>query len=383
MLNKTTDQGRKTRANVISLARDDRRLAATINQWDRDPWLLNTPGGVIDLRAGTMRKHHADDYMTKMTSVTPSTNCPIPLWQTFFKTITGGDAELEAYIRRILGYALTGVTIEHALFFLYGTGSNGKGVLMNTVAGIFADYHKTANQETFTVTSNEQHSTELAMLRGARLVTVTETEAGKRWAESRIKTLTGGDPINARFMRQDFFEFMPQFKLVISGNHKPGLNSVNEAIRRRVNMLPFNVTIGEAERDKHLSEKLKAEWPGILAWMIKGCGEWRSIGLKPPKIVTDATEEYMETEDKLGRWLDECSDKLLGDVNDFAWSTDLFESWKSWTEANGEYTGSHTKLSIELRARGFKPEKREAGNVFLKLKLKPWHPNERSNTEPQ
>jgi putative DNA primase/helicase len=179
-------------------------------------------------------------------------------------------------------------------------------------------------------------------------------------------------------MRQDFFEFLPQFKLVISGNHKPGLNSVNEAIRRRVNMLPFNVTIGEAERDKHLSQKLKAEWPGILAWMIEGCLEWQSIGLKPPKIVTDATEEYMETEDKLGRWLDECCER---DANGWEGSTNLYLSWKCWTEDNGEWTGSQTKLSINLRERGFQLEKREAGNGFAGLTLKSWP--QPSNKEPK
>jgi putative DNA primase/helicase len=356
----------KTCNAVVTLARSDHRHAATVDQWDRDPWLLNTPGGVVDLRTGKMRKHRIDDYMTKITAVTPDANCPIPIWRKFMKAITTG--ELQAYIRRVLGYGLTGLTIEQCLFFLYGLGGNGKGVLMNTAAGIFHDYHKTANQETFVVTNNEQHPTELAMLRGARLVTVPETEAGKRWAESRVKTLTGGDAINARFMRQDFFEFMPQFKLVISGQHKPGLNSVNEAIRRRVNMLPFNVIVPEAERDKHLTEKLKVEWPGILAWMIEGCLEWQSIGLNPPKIVTDATEEYLKAEDRYGRWLDEC---CVRDVNGWTGSTALFESWKEWADQNREYVGTRTKFSSDIRDRGFKLQGRESGNGFLGVKVKP------------
>src|SRR5262249_4902153 len=151
---------------------------------------------------------------------------------------------------RLLGYALTGLTIEHALFFLYGTGANGKSVLMSTVAGILGSYHRTAPIETFTASTSERHPTDLAGLRGARLVTAVETEEGRRWAESKIKALTGGDRIAARFMRQDFFEFTPQFKLVIAGNHKPGLRSVDEAIRRRFNLVPFTVTIPKAERDE-------------------------------------------------------------------------------------------------------------------------------------
>src|SRR6266511_1773942 len=148
----------------------------------------------------------------------------------------------------MVGYCFIGSAREHALFFLYGTGANGKSVLLNTLSGIMGDYARSAPIETFTVSSVERHPTDLASLRGARLVVAVETEEGRRWAESRIKVLTGGDKIAARFMRQDFFEFTPQFKLVIAGNHKPGLRSVDEAMRRRINMLPFTVTIPPAER---------------------------------------------------------------------------------------------------------------------------------------
>jgi putative DNA primase/helicase len=366
----------KTRAAVVSLAREDSRLAASIDQWDCDDWLLNTPDGVVDLRTGDLRPHRTDDYMTKLTAVTPHGDCP--QWKAFLTTVTGKNDELKAYIQRVLGYALTGVTNEHALFFLYGLGQNGKGVMINTVAGILADYHRTANQETFAVTSNEQHPTELAMLRGARLVTVSETEAGKRWAESRIKQLTGGDTINARFMRQDFFEFQPKFKLMISGNHRPGLNSVNFAIRRRVNMLPFTVTISEEQRDKDLTAKLKAEWPGILQWMIEGCLEWQRIGLKPPKVVTDATDDYLETEDKLGRWIAECLER---DPNGWASSSALFASWKSWAESNGEWVGSQTKLSINLKDAGFEPARKETGNGFAGLNAPDFNEYEKHHEE--
>jgi putative DNA primase/helicase len=279
----------KTRAAVISLAGEDRRIAATVDQWDADLWVLNTPGGVVDLRTGALRLHRVEDYMTKITAVAPDASCPTPLWSKFLATVTANDKDLESYLARMEGYALTGSIDEHALFFLHGGGNNGKGVFMRTTAGVLKDYHRTAPIETFTATNVDRHPTELAMLRGARMVSVSETEEGRRWAESRIKQLTGGDPVSARFMRQDFFEFMPQFKLIISGNHKPGLRSVDEAIRRRFNLVPFSVTIPQAERDIELSEKLKAEWPGILAWMIGGCLQWQQIGLAPPRCVTEAT----------------------------------------------------------------------------------------------
>lgn len=359
----------KTRAAVINIAGDDRRIAATVDQWDTDTWLLNTPGGVVDLRTGKMRPHRPEDYMTKSTAVTPDAKCPTPRWKAFLKTTTDNNIELENYIRRALGYSLTGLTIEQVLFFLYGQGQNGKGVLMTTAARIVADYHRTATLETFIVTANERHSTDVAGLRGARLVTVSETEEGKRWAESKIKEMTGGDKITARFMRQDNFDFYPEFKLWISGNHRPKLSSVTVAIRRRMNMLPFTVIIPEKQRDRDLTEKLKAEWPGILAWMIDGCLEWQRVGLQPPQIVTEATNSYLETEDTFGRWIAECFDR---DVNGWLGSTELFQSWQPWAAANNEYVGSQKRLSTMMDEHGFvkKRDKKGDREGFLGLKFK-------------
>ena len=277
------------------LAQSDRVHAATVDQWDADPWLLNTPDYVIDLRTGVQRTHSPEDYITRLAAVSPGGECPT--WHAFLDRVTAGDKELQSFLQRVAGYSLTGITTEHALFFLYGKGANGKSVFVNTIAGILADYHKTAPIETFTAAHGDRHPTDLAMLRGARAVTATETEEGRKWAESRIKALTGGDRISARFMRQDFFEYTPQFKLIIAGNHKPGLRSVDEAIRRRFNLVPFTVTIPPDERDPKLTEKLKAEWPGILQWMVEGCLEWQRIGLAPPKVVAEATAAYLEAED--------------------------------------------------------------------------------------
>jgi putative DNA primase/helicase len=174
-------------------------------KWGAHPRLLNTPNGTIDLRTGKMRAHQPKDYLTKTTAVGPSTD-DCPKWKAHLNRILNADAELIAYVQRMLGYSLTGVTTEHALFFCYGTGANGKGALINTIAGILKDYAQTASVETFTARRNDRHATELAVLRGARLVTVPETEEGRRWAESKIKQLTGGDPMRANFMRQDTFD---------------------------------------------------------------------------------------------------------------------------------------------------------------------------------
>jgi putative DNA primase/helicase len=222
---KKTLTSAKTIAAVERLAKTDQRLATTVDKWDANPLLLNTPGAVVDLRTGSLRAPSPYDYMTKMTAVAPGGDCPT--WERFLARITNDDADLIGFMQRVLGYSLTGLTTEHALFFAYGTGANGKSVLIDTVANILADYHKTAGMETFTASPFDRHTTELARLRGARLVSAVETEKGRSWAEARIKTLTGGDKITARFMRQDDFEFAPQFKLFVAGNHKPSLKSVD------------------------------------------------------------------------------------------------------------------------------------------------------------
>jgi putative DNA primase/helicase len=193
------------------LAESDRKHATRADQWDSDPWLLSTPGGTVDLRTGELRPCSQSDYITKVAAVTPGGDCP--LWHRFLAEITGGDKELQSFLQRVVGYALTGLTVEHALFFLYGTGANGKSVFLATISGILADYHRVAPIETFMDSHQSGHPTDLAGLRGARLVTSIETEEGRKWAENKIKALTGGDKISARFMRQDFFEYKPEFKL--------------------------------------------------------------------------------------------------------------------------------------------------------------------------
>jgi putative DNA primase/helicase len=278
------------------------------------------------------------------------------------------------YLRRMFGYALTGDTREQALFFMYGTGANGKSVIIETISGIMGDYHRAAPIETFTASPTDRHPTELAVLHGARLVTSTETEQGRRWAESRIKTLTGGDVVPARFMKQDFFYFRPKFKLVVAGNHKPGLRTVDEAIRRRMNLIPFAVTIPLVERDDKLAVKLRAEWPGILKWLLAGCLEWQQTGLCPPDEVKSATNEYLEAEDALSAWISECCEQsTIGTTG----SRELFHSWKGWAATAGEFVGSEKRFSQTLEDRGYVKKSTNRGKIFEGLTVKPSEPEMR------
>ena len=353
-----------TVAAVERLARADRAHAATTEIWDRDPWALNTPGGVVDLHTGNVTPHDRALAMTKITAATPRGDCPT--WRGFLATVTGGDPDLQSYLQRMAGYCLTGVTSEHALFFLYGTGANGKSVFANTLTAILGDYATVAAMDMFMATTSERHPTDMAGLRGARVVTSIETEQGRRWAESKLKALTGGDKITARFMRQDFFEFIPQFKLLVAGNHKPAIRNVDEAMRRRLHMVPFTVTIPPAKRDKQLPDRLLAERDGILAWAVEGCLAWQRTGLRPPAAVMAATDEYFEAEDALGRWLDE---RCEAGANHAETSAALFADWKNWAEASGEFVGSIKRFAENLTNRGFEQWRSKTARHFRGLRL--------------
>ena len=350
----------KTASSVDRLSTSDRRVAATVDQWDADPWLLNTPGGAVDLPTGEKRPHRRDDYCTKIAAVEPGGSCV--LWHAFLDKITAGDGELKLFLQRLAGYCATGLTTEHAMAFLYGTGANGKSTFINTVAAVLGDYAQPAPIELLIASHNERHPTELAGLRGARLVVATETEEGRRWAEARLKLLTGGDPILARYMRQDFFQFTPQFKLIVQGNHKPGLRTVDEAIRRRLHLVPFITTIPEGERDLELADKLRAEWPGILRWVIRGAEEWAVEGLRAPEAVSRATKDYLASEDALAQWIAEC----CGEGSGFATTAALFASWREWAERAGEWPSSMKRFSQALLTKGFEPAREASGRRGFK-----------------
>jgi putative DNA primase/helicase len=339
-----------TVGGVERLARTDRRHAATTDEWDADIWLINTPGGVVDLRTGRMRPHDRADRMTKIASATLVPGSACPTWLRFLEQVTGGDAELQSYLQRVFGYCLTGATSEHALFFLYGTGANGKSVFVNTLFTLLGDYAANAPMDTFMETRGDRHPTDLAGLRGSRFVGATETEQGRRWNESKIKEITGGDRVSARFMRQDFFTYLPQFKLVIAGNHKPAIRNIDEAMRRRLHLIPFTITVPPEKRDKQLQAKLLAEANGIFSWGVEGCLAWQREGLRQPQSVLDATDEYFEDEDAIGQWMGE---RCYVGPAARAPTADLFADWREWAEKHGEFVGSIKRFSETLVSRRF------------------------------
>lgn len=346
-------------AGVDAFARTDRTHAVTQDVWDAEPFHLGCPGGVVDLRTGRLLPANQQQRITKHVAVKPAATADCPQWLAFLKQATGGDEGMVEFLRRWCGYCLTGDTREHALIFLYGPGGNGKSVFLNTVSRIMGDYAKTAAMDTFTASRGDKHPTELAMLRGARMVSASETEEGRAWAESKIKQMTGGDPITARFMRQDFFTFLPSFKLTIVGNHAPALANVDDAARRRFNIVPF--TFKPAAPDRQLEGKLKAEWPAILRWMVEGTLTWQRDGLAAPDSVRAATAEYFSEQDLTARWLDEAC--VCEPGNEYRWETaaDLFASWTVFAKTNGEDVGTAKSMAPRLRRHGLQQMRKAGG----------------------
>jgi P4 family phage/plasmid primase-like protien len=333
---------------VEKFARADRKIAVTSERWDRDSFLLGTPDGTVNLHNGILRPAAPEEGITRLTAVTPSHEARCPLWLAFLGDTFSHDMAMVRFVRQWFGYCLTGDTREHALWFGFGNGGNGKGVMLNTIRGIMGGYATTAPMDTFTAVKFAAHPTEIAMLRGARMVTASETERGRAWAESRIKQLTGGDPVSARFMHKDFFEFRPEFKLTLIGNHKPVLRSVDDAVRRRFNLIPFMNK--PAVIDRQLEFKLRAEWPGILRWLIEGCLDWQANGLTRPDAVLTATENYFADQDLMGQWLEDCCEQTPRSVETTA---ALFVSWEDFAHKAGEYSGSRKAFTTELGRRGF------------------------------
>lgn len=339
----------KTVYNVVKLAGSDPRHAVLVNQLDADPWLLNTPGGILDLRTGEFRAADPAALMTKITAAIPDGACP--LFESVLARVQP-DQSVREYLQRLAGYGMTGSCRNHVLGFWHGGGGNGKGTVGHTLRRALGDYGLEIGAETLMESHNDRHLTEIAVLHGARFVVASEIDSGRRWNESRIKRLTGGDPISARFMGRDLFEFEPTHTLLIIGNSKPGLRTVDQAIKRRMHLVEWNVTIPAGESDTTLVDSLAAEYGGVLAWMLAGCLEWQQRGLAPPKSVTDATDAYLAAEDNVQTWIEECCEPH-GQIK----LTVAHRSYRDWCERSGAVVLGRNSFGDQLEAHGFSRER--------------------------
>jgi P4 family phage/plasmid primase-like protien len=345
---------------VTKLAGNDQRYhAVTVAQLDSNPWELNTPGGVVDLQTGLVSPHDPAKLHTKITAAALTGDCP-----QFMKILTRAqpNEEIRKYVQRVFGYGMTGSSRDHALSFWYGSGRNGKGTIAHAFRHAMGDYGLEVGSELFMESHNDRHPTEIAVLRGARFIAASEIDTGRKWNEARLKRLTGGDPISARYIGKDLFEFEPTHTLVIVGNQKPGLRSVDEAMRARMHLVDFAVTVPVEERDLALPEKLKAEYGGILAWALIGCREWQKTGLKPPAEVLAATSEYLDGEDSIANWISECC--LTEGVISLSAA---HKSYRDWCEKNAAPTLGRNTFGDQLETHGYKRPRDDKGKRSVKF----------------
>lgn len=336
--------------SMLALAQSE--LPLPLAQLNADPWLLNCANGTVDLVSGVLREHRPEDWLTHQTSVAYDREAVCPVWIAFLARVFADNDELTSFVQRGLGYTITASVREQCMFFLYGTGSNGKSTLLGTIQEILGrDYSMQATSEfLLDKKGGSDHPTERADLFQKRFVSTIEVENGRRMAEALMKQLTGGDRIRARRMRENFWEFDPTHKIFLAANHKPTIKGNDHGVWRRIHLVPFDVTIPDSEKDMALGDKLRAEMPGILAWLVQGCIAWQRQGLAPPKKVRDATAEYRAEMDVLAAFL---ADRCV--INDKAHVTakDLYTAYCAWCDDNGERKDSAKAFGVQLDERGF------------------------------
>jgi P4 family phage/plasmid primase-like protien len=337
-------------AAMVRLLRSEPGIPITPGQLDADPWSLNVLNGTLDLRSGDIRPHRREDLNTKIARVRYDRDAACPLWLGFLDRIMQGNERLIRFLQKAAGYSLTGDVSEQSVFFLHGTGANGKSTFLSVVLDVLGDYGKQAAPGLLTTKRSDSHPTELADLAGARFVASVEVDEGRRLAEALTKWLTGGDRVKARFMRQDFFEFVPTHKLWLAANHKPAIVGTDNAIWRRLRLVPFTEAIPEPQQDRLLGNKLRRELPGILNWALEGCLLWCQEGLAPPEEVTIATRTYRDEQDTLAGFLQDCCQ--TGDEKKVT-TKDLYADYRRWCDDNGETALSQKALATRLAERGF------------------------------
>lgn len=371
----------KALREMLAIAESEEEVIATTEDLDTDPWLFNVSNGTVDLRTGELLPHSRDDLITHVGGVEYQPDAQAPRWEAFLERIMDGDRELIGFLQRAAGYSLTGVTREQCLFMPYGTGANGKSIFLGRLSTLMGDYAETAESTSFLNKGQDTVRNDLAKLAGARYVTAIEVDQGRRMAEALVKQVTGEDPITARFLRQEYFSFLPQFKLWMAANHKPSIRGGDHGIWRRIHLIPFTVTIPPEERDADLAAKLEEELPGILNWAIRGCLDWQRGGLRVPDSVRAATAQYESEMDPIGAFFDDCVELMQDDPTSGAalWAPgegfdpvpaiSFYQAYTEWCEANGERPLTNRTFGDRVKQRGVQWKRVKTGNVYLGIRL--------------
>lgn len=328
---------------IVSLAQSEPEIVLRHDQLDRDRWLFNVRNGTIDLQTGKFSKHKRTDYITKISSVEFDRTATCPRWLQFLDEVLDGDKALIGFMKRAFGYSLTGDVREHALFFCYGQGRNGKSTLFEVARELYADYSIQADFSTFQSSRNDGPRHDLARMHGARFVSAIEARGDRSFDETIVKQMTGGDTVTARNLYESSFEFKPQFKLWLAANHLPMVKEQTAAFWSRILMIPFTVTIPAHKRKKNLAKLLSRELPGILNWALEGCREWSRNGLMAPDTVRRAIHDYKEEYDILSEYF--AARCELG-TNQWVARAPLYQSFSDWwQESRGRNPLSHTAFN--------------------------------------
>ncbi len=334
--------------------------------FDRHKFLFNVENGIVDLKTGKLLQHDRELGLTKITNIAFDENAKCPEWLKFLDQIFLGDQALVEYMQRLIGYSLTGDISEQIMMFLVGGGSNGKSTFINTIKDLMGDYGKQAKSDTFIKKKESGANNDIARLVGSRFVSAIESEEGEKLADSFVKQITGGEPVLARFLRQEFFEFIPEFKVFFTTNHKPIIGGLDEGIWRRVKLIPFNLSLPAHKRDKRLPEKLSLEMPGILNWAIEGCMKWQRDGLKEPKVVAEATGKYKDDMDILAPFLDEiCYVDERENESIMIEAKELYNTYERWCFNSGERSLGNRSFYRMLETKGFGKTKGTGNKTFL------------------
>ena len=358
---------------MMALARSEPGIPILPDDLDRDAWLLNVANATIDLRTGQAREQRREELLTKICLTDYDPNATCPLWIAFPERIFAGNMALTGFIKRAVGYSLTGESSEQVILILHGTGANGKTTFLGTITALMGGYAQWTEFSTFLLKDRDAIRNDLAALKGARLVSAAESQQGRRLDETVVKMVAGGDKIRARFLHREFFEYQPQFKVWLATNHKPEIRGTDHAIWRRIRLVPFSVTIADQEQDRELPAKLKAELPGILNWALHGLADWRENGLGYPEEVRSATEEYRLDQDYLGDFLAEA---IIDEPVAYVTHKELFLAYRQWCEENHEKPLGSKRFSQIMVERGYERGKfgPNSHRGFAGLTMRPGRP---------